>query len=123
MEKEVDLHRHTDIVQCGALVNSKVIGDVLTVDDIGHSPTVRAPIDTRLYNTNETAAVGHNAVNASGKNIAVVCVCTFVGGKHERGASLDLPAEVSRSCDGSVDGEKDKVCLSTVLAHLQQKQK
>ena len=37
----------------------------LTVDDVGHSPAMRAPIDTWLYNTNETAAVGHNAVNAS----------------------------------------------------------
>ena len=38
----------------------------LTVDNIRNCPAMRTPIDTWLYDTNETAAVGHNAVNASG---------------------------------------------------------
>ena len=38
----------------------------MTVDNIRNGPARRTPIDTGLHDTNETAAVGHNAVNASG---------------------------------------------------------
>jgi len=117
MEQEVDLHRHTHIVQSRAAVDSKVIWDMLTIDNIRNGPTVRTPVNTRLDNTKKSAVVGHDAINTRGQDIAVTVVSTLVRGKNKRSALLYLPAEVSCGCEGSVDREKDKISFLTLKAH------